>query len=93
MCGGRWSNTGAGRRAEGDARRPHREAPVATVGKLFISAVAGWAVGFAIGMLAVRILSSNQHDRSTEAAMTGAFVVGPLCALIAMVIAWFRWVK
>jgi|RhiMethySRZTD1v2_1073278.scaffolds.fasta_scaffold594314_2 hypothetical protein len=45
-------------------------------------AVVGWAVGAAGGGLLVDALSSNVHDRSTEAAMTGAFFIGPLFAVI-----------
>jgi hypothetical protein len=32
------------------------------------------------------MLSSNAHDRSVEAAMTGAFLFGPLVGLIGFVI-------
>ena len=35
-------------------------------------------------------LSSNMHDRSTEAAMTGAFVYGPALALIAFIVGFVR---
>lgn len=64
-----------------------------TLGKLFVSAIGGYVVGVAIGMALIHLLSNNRHDLATEAAMTSAFVVGPLVALIAMVVAWFAWVK
>ena len=38
----------------------------------------------------ITVLSSNQHDRSVEAAMTGAFVLGPLAAVIGFVIGAVR---
>jgi hypothetical protein len=33
----------------------------------------------------VNLMSSNSHDRSVEAAMTGAFFIGPLVAVLAFV--------
>jgi hypothetical protein len=53
----------------------------ALVGYLF-AAIAGY---FLIGML-----SSNSHDGSVEAAMTSAFVLGPLGAVVAFVIGFIR---
>ena len=41
----------------------------------------GCAVGAFGGGFLVSLLSSNTHDRSVEAAMTGAFVLGPLAAI------------
>lgn len=64
-----------------------------TVGKLLISAVGGYVGGFLLGMAVIYLTSSNRHDLSTEAAMTAAFVFGPLAAILAMVAAWFLWVK
>lgn len=49
-------------------------------------AVPGYLAGAFGGGYLVSVLSSNTHDRSVEAAMTGAFVLGPLGALIAGVI-------
>ena len=37
-------------------------------------------------MLLVEVFSSNTHDKSLEGAMTGAFVVGPLMAVLAVII-------
>jgi ABC-type phosphate transport system permease subunit len=44
---------------------------------------------FGVGYL-VSLLSSNTHDRSIEAAMTGAFVVRPLSALAGFVVGAIR---
>jgi hypothetical protein len=48
-----------------------------------LCAVAGYLLGAFVGYWVITWLSSNAHDRSVEAAMTGAFVCGPLGALIA----------
>jgi hypothetical protein len=48
-------------------------------------AVPGYLVGAFGGGYLVSVMSSNQHDRSLEAAMTGAFVFGPLAALVAFI--------
>ena len=53
-----------------------------------LGAIAGYAIGLFGGMGLINLLSSNQHDRSVEAAMTGAFVVGPFMALVGFVIGW-----
>lgn len=51
----------------------------------FLYAVPAYLLGAFGGGYAVSLLSSNQHDRSVEAAMTGAFVLGPLAAIIGFV--------
>jgi hypothetical protein len=51
----------------------------------FIGAILGYVCGAILGYFLVEGLSSNMHDRSVEAAMTGAFVVGPLAAVIAFI--------
>ena len=38
----------------------------------------------------VSVLSSNTHDRSLEAAMTGAFLFGPIAGIIGFVIGAVR---
>ena len=53
-------------------------------------AVPGYVVGAFGGGYALSVLSSNTHDRSLEAAMTGAFLFGPLAALAAFVIGAVR---
>jgi hypothetical protein len=49
------------------------------------AAIASYVVGGFLGGWLVSVLSSNTHDVSVEAAMTGAFVIGPLAGLIAFV--------
>ncbi len=46
-------------------------------------------VALVVGLL-VSLLSSNSHDRSLEAAMTGAFVLGPLAAVVAFAVGYVR---
>jgi len=53
-------------------------------------AVAGYVAGAVAGGLLVAAFSANRFDRSMEASMTGAFVTGPLLAVIAFV-AGVRW--
>lgn len=50
----------------------------------------GYLVGLFGGLGLVLLLSNNQHDRSMEAAMTGAFVVGPLTALLFATVSFVR---
>lgn len=45
-------------------------------------ALPSYLLGAFGGGYAVSVFSSNAHDRSLEAAMTGAFVFGPLAALV-----------
>ncbi len=52
--------------------------------------VVGYVVGLFGGMGLVYLLSSNQHDQSAEAAMTGAFVVGPLTGLLFAAVCFVR---
>lgn len=41
---------------------------------------------FSVAFLAaIELFSSNTHDKSMEAAMTGAFVGGPLIAVLSMI--------
>ena len=49
-------------------------------------AIGGYLLGAFGGGYAMTLLSSNQHDRSVEAAMTGAFVLGPLGAIVGLAI-------
>lgn len=52
------------------------------VGAGLLWGVAAYVAGAALGALLVSRLSSNRHDRSQEAAVTGLLVAGPLCALL-----------
>ncbi len=53
-------------------------------------AVPCYLVGALVGGYLVNLLSSNTHDRSTEAAMTGAFVLGPLAAVAGFIVGVVR---
>ena len=50
----------------------------------------GYVIGLFGGMGLVYQLSSNQHDRSIEAAMTGALFTGPLTALLFAAVSFIR---
>ncbi len=54
----------------------------------------GGLLGYAIAALGggffVSLVSSNTHDRSVEAAMTGAFVLGPLGAVVGLLVGVLR---
>lgn len=54
--------------------------------KALAYAVVGYGAGALAGYAGVQLLSTNMHDRAVEAAMTGAFVTGPLVALLASVL-------
>lgn len=64
--------------------------------RTFLIATAGLIVGYLVGAFGggylVSLLSANVHDKSLEAAMTGAFVTGPIGAVIGLVVAiiWSR---
>jgi uncharacterized membrane protein YfcA len=51
-----------------------------------LTAVGGYLIGVGGGILLVNLLSSNPHDKSVEAAMTGAFVTGPVAALLSFIV-------
>ena len=53
-----------------------------TFGLALLAAVAGYAVGLFAAMTLIERFSSNQYDRSLEAAMTSALIVGPLTGLL-----------
>jgi len=52
-----------------------------------LGAVVGYLIGATCGYWAILILSSNTFDRSLEATMTSAFVLGPLGGLVGLVAA------
>jgi hypothetical protein len=52
--------------------------------------VVGYIAGAVGGGWATSTFSANAHDGSVEAAMTGAFVTGPLVAIIAAVVGFAR---
>jgi hypothetical protein len=46
-----------------------------------------YVAGGLAGVLLTSLLSSNTHDKSVEAVMTGAFYTGPLAAVLGFVLA------
>lgn len=57
-----------------------------TIGIALLLGIAVYVVGALLGMVAVNLLSTNQHDKAMEAAMTGFFFVGPILGPLAMVV-------
>lgn len=57
-----------------------------TFGLSLLAAIGGYLVGLFGGMLLIETFSSNTYDKSIETAMTGAFVFGPLMAVIAVIV-------
>ena len=55
-------------------------------GLSLLAAIVGYFIGLFGGMSLVETFSSNVHDRSMEAAMTAAFVIGPVAALVAVLV-------
>jgi len=49
-------------------------------------AILGYVAGAFGGGYLVTVFSGNTHDLSVEAAMTGVFVLGPLGAVVAVII-------
>ena len=47
----------------------------------------GYAAGVIVGLVLIRALSKNRHDRSAEATMTAAFVAGPVGVLVGLIVA------
>lgn len=56
---------------------------------IFLFAVIGFVLGAITGYFLISTFSSNSHDVSVEAAMTGIFVFGPLGALIGAAMRYF----
>ena len=54
-------------------------------GIAMLFAMVGYLIAVVASYFLVDLLSSNMHDRSLEAAMTSAFVFGPLGAVVAFV--------
>jgi len=55
-------------------------------GLAVLAGIGGYLIGLFGGMFVVDTFSSNVHDKSMEAAMMGAFVFGPLMALVAAIV-------
>ena len=62
------------------------------LGIALLWAIGGYLLGAFGGGWLVSEFSSNIHDRSVEAAMTGAFFFGPALAVLAFIVAmvWRR---
>jgi uncharacterized membrane protein YfcA len=56
----------------------------------FLCGVLGYVLGAVGGGFLVSLLSSNTHDRSLEAVMTGIFAIGPLVSVVAFVVGFIR---
>jgi hypothetical protein len=57
---------------------------------VLLYAALGFVVVAAVSYFLISAFSSNQHDRSVEAAMTSIFFLGPVGAIVAGVIAFVR---
>ena len=55
------------------------------IGFSLLALVVGYGIGLFGGMWLVNTFSNNPRDRELEAAMTGAFVIGPIVAIVALV--------
>ena len=51
-----------------------------------LAALGGYIIAMLGGMFLIQAFSSNRHHRPVQAAMTGAFVVGPLMAVVAVIV-------
>lgn len=56
------------------------------VGIGILCAVPAYFLGAFGGGLLLNLVSSNRHDRLMESSMTGAFVFGPLAAVVGFVV-------
>ncbi len=59
-------------------------------GLALVYAVGGYVLAAGVGYFVIQQFSSNVHDRDLEAAMTSAFVAGPIGAVVAFVIGFVR---
>jgi hypothetical protein len=60
------------------------------LGIALLHAPGGYVVAAVLGYALILQFSGNVHDREVEAAMTGAFVAGPIGALAGLVAALLR---
>ena len=60
------------------------------LGIAVVFAIGGYLVAAVAGYILIGLQSSNVHDRAVEAAMTSAFVLGPLGAVVAFVVGFIR---
>jgi hypothetical protein len=59
-------------------------------GIALLYAIGGYVAGAVLGYFLIVQFSGNVHDRDVEAAMTSAFVAGPLGAVIAFIVGFVR---
>ena len=52
----------------------------------FLGLAVGYPVAAALGYVAIQAFSDNRFDRSLEAAMTAAFAIGPVGALLGLIL-------
>lgn len=52
-------------------------------------AIVAYVLAGVVSYFLITKFSSNVHDKSMEASMTSAFVVGPFIAVIAFIVAFF----
>jgi divalent metal cation (Fe/Co/Zn/Cd) transporter len=57
-----------------------------TFGLVVLAGIGGYIIGLFGGMILIETFSSNVHDKSIEAAMTGAFVICPLMSVAAVIV-------
>jgi F0F1-type ATP synthase membrane subunit c/vacuolar-type H+-ATPase subunit K len=57
-----------------------------TIGLALLIGLAGYVIGVILGMIGIKLLSPNRHDKSVEAAMTSFFFVGPALAIVSVVV-------
>ena len=58
------------------------------IGISLLVVIAGYAIGVLLGIVAVNLSSTNQHDNTMEAVMTGFFFVGPVLAVLSLIGFW-----
>jgi hypothetical protein len=58
------------------------------IGISLLVVIAGYAIGVLLGIVAVNLFSTNQHDNTMEAVMTGFFFVGPVLAVLSLIGFW-----
>jgi uncharacterized membrane protein YeaQ/YmgE (transglycosylase-associated protein family) len=56
------------------------------IGIGLLVAIVAYLIGAFGGGYLLTLLSSNTHDKEMEAAMTGAFVFGPLAGIVGFVV-------
>ena len=55
-----------------------------------LCAIGGYVLATLVGYFLIVQFSSNAHDREVEAAMTSAFIAGPIGAVFAFIVGFVR---